>query len=147
MRSILVVLIACSFGCTDNTPATHGTPMLTALVGDWFLCDAPDCSTLGNHGARWSADGTWVLLEVRGAQTLDPAGTYCSSPHQADQGPYDFDEPTGTLVMTDNLGRDAGGGTVTFAPPMATLTATNASVSLYLPINPPRLTGACPISL
>jgi len=122
-------------------------PMVTPLVGDWFLCDTADCSTLRNHGARWDVDGTWVMLEVRNAQTLEPTATYCSNPHDAGQGPYTFDEPTGNLVMTDKLGRDAGGGTITFAEPTASLTSTTGAVSLYLRIDPPRLSGACPITL
>jgi len=67
MRSILWMVMIASLGCgTDTPPPDQGMPMLTALVGDWFLCDKADCSTLRNHGAEWSVDGTWVMLEARG---------------------------------------------------------------------------------
>ena len=145
MRAILVTLLVCAACGTDPPP--HGMPMLTELVGDWFLCDTPDCSVLRNHGARWDSDGTWVMLEARGVQNLDPTGTYCSSQHDANRGPYDFDATTGALQMTDDLGRDAGGGTVVFAAPMATLTTATGAATVYLRIDPPRLSGVCPITL
>lgn len=147
MRSILLVVMIASSGCGTDPASTQGMPMQTPLVGDWFLCDQPDCSTLRNHGAEWTVDGTWVLLEVRDAQALAPTGTYCSSPHDANRGPYTFDETTGALVMTDDLGRDAGGGTIVFAEPTVDLTSSTGAVSIYLRIDPPRLSGACPITL
>ena len=55
-----------------------------------------------------------------------------------------YDEPTGGLVMMDDLGRDAGGGTLMFATPTVTLTAKGVS-SLYMKIDPPRSTGDCPM--
>jgi hypothetical protein len=121
--------------------------MLTAVVGDWFLCDTPDCSVLRNRGAQWSDVGLWNLLEVRDAQSLEPTGMYCTSTHDANHGPYTFDEGTGELVMTDDLGRDAGAGTMTFTPPTATFVQDNGSTSLYIRIDPPRLSGPCPVSL
>ena len=148
MRALLWTVMIASFGCGSDTPSQDsGMPMLTPLVGDWFLCNAADCSTLLNHGARWDADGTWVMLEVRDAQALEPTGMYCSNPHDAGKGPYTFDVTTGALVMTDDLGRDAGGGTVMFADPMASLTSSTGAVSMYLRIDPPRLSGPCPITL
>ena len=148
MRSILWMVLIASVGCgTDTPPPNQGMPMLTALVGDWFLCDKADCSTLRNRGAEWTEDGTWVMLEVRDAQALEPTGMYCSSAHDANRGPYMFDETTGALSMTDDLGRDAGGGTITFAEPTVSLAASTGAVSIYLRIDPPRLSGVCPITL
>lgn len=141
----IAIVMACAMGCGGGADQPPTMPMVTQLVGDWFLCDAADCSTLKNHGAQWTADARWVLLEVRGAQSLDPTGTYCTSPYDANQGTYTFDEASGALAMTDDLGRDAGSSTVTFTPPTATLAQTNGVSSLYARIDPPRLTGDCPV--
>jgi hypothetical protein len=143
MRSLVVAMLVTAFGCGTDTPAQQHMPMSTALVGDWFLCNTPDCTMLRNRGAQWTSDGTWVLLEVLDAQALDPTGTYCASPFDANKGTYTFDETSGALAMTDDLGRDAGGGTLVFTPPMASLTASTGGVSLYIRIDPPRLSGVC----
>ena len=118
--------------------------VMTPLVGDWFLCELPDCSTLRNHGGRWSSDETWVLLEATSGQSLDPGATYCASTNDADNGSYTFDETTGILTMTDNLGRDAGSGNFTFAGTIATFTPSSGTAVEYLRIDPPRLDGSCP---
>jgi hypothetical protein len=130
-------------GCSDDGPKM-GPPLEASspIVGDWFLCDAADCSTLKNHGVNWATNGRWALLLVKDAQQLSPTGMYCASPHDADNGPFTFDEPTGALVMMDDLGRDAGGGTLAFAPPTVTLTTKGVS-SLYAKIDPSRSTGDC----
>ena len=140
LRWLAVVAMACSSG-----PAHHPQPPDSPIVGDWFLCASADCALLGNHGVTWAQDGTWTLLDARGVQNLMPTGMYCASTHQADNGPYTFDDATGALAMMDELGRDAGAGTITFAPPMATLVQTNGITSLYLQIDPPRLSGPCPV--
>ncbi len=131
-------------GCGTDDGPKMGPPLESnsPIVGDWFLCDAADCSTLKNHGVNWAANGRWALLLVRDAQSLSPTGMYCASLHDADNGPFTFDEPTGGLVMMDDLGRDAGGGTLMFAAPSVTLTANGVS-SLYMKIDPPRSTGDC----
>ncbi len=138
-----IAAVACTVACGGSAHHEQQPPG-SPIVGDWFLCTVADCSTLGNHGVTWAQDGTWTLLEVLGAPGLTPTGTYCASTYQANNGPYTFDETTGALAMMDELGRDAGGGTLTFALPMATLVQTNGITSLYMKIDPPRLSGPCP---
>lgn len=144
--TIAIAVTACAIGCGADEPM-HGPPLQSSapIVGDWFLCDAADCSTLKNHGVNWATDGRWALLLVKDAQALTPTGTYCSSPYDANQGPFTFDEATGSLVMMDDLGRDAGGGTLTFAGTTASLAQMNGITSLYMKIDPPRTSGQCPL--
>ena len=146
MAKWLAALALLAAGCSDDEGPKMGPPLesTSPIVGDWFLCDASDCSTLKNHGVKWATNGRWTLLLVRDAQSLSPTGMYCASPHDADNGPFTFDDVTRELVMMDDLGRDAGGGTLAFAPPTVMLTAAGAS-SLYAKIDPPRSTGACKI--
>jgi hypothetical protein len=133
--------------CSDDSGPKMGPPLesTSPIVGDWFLCDAADCSTLKNHGVTWAADGRWVLLLVRDAQALSPTGKYCASRHDADRGPFTFDETTGVVVMMDDLGRDAGGGVLAFAPSTVTLSNGRTS-SLYSKIDPSRSIGDCPVN-
>ena len=70
--------VACTVACSSG-PAHHPQPADSPIVGDWFLCASADCSLLGNHGVTWAQDGTWTLLELRGAQNLTPTATYCAS--------------------------------------------------------------------
>ena len=139
MWRLWAVMMAASIACTSKPNVS------TPLVGDWFLCELPDCSSLRNHGGRWSSDETWVMIEVLGAQSLDPGATYCASTDDANNGTYTFDETTGILMMTDNLSRDAGSGTFTFAGGTGTFVPTDGTTAAnYLKIDPPRLSGACP---
>ena len=142
-------MLACVVGCggssTPNVPPAMPVDASAPVIGDWFLCDAADCSTLKNHGVTWSTDGTWVLLEVRDAQALDPTGMYCASTFDANKGPYMFDETSGAIMMIDDLGRTAGSGTLTFAPPSVSFAQDNGVTSLYTKIDPPRLSGDCPV--
>jgi hypothetical protein len=139
---VAVLLVGCG---TDPMQMMQPMPQDTELAGDWFLCDTAACSTLRNIGAHWDPDGTWVMLEARSSQSLGPTDHYCSSPFDANRGIYTFDEPTGALVMTDDLGRDAGASTITFAEPVAEL-AQRGTVSMYTRIDPPRGDGTCPIN-
>jgi hypothetical protein len=145
MRWIVAVLAVVGCG-SDPMMQMQPMPQDTELAGDWFLCDTAACSTLRNIGAHWDPDGTWVLLEARGVQSLGPTDTYCASFHDANRGVYTFDEGTGSLVMTDDLGRDAGAGTITFAEPIAQLAQLNGIVSVYSRIDPSRSTGTCPLN-
>jgi len=147
MAKWITVALACTtIACGTDGP-NHGPPLeaTSPIVGDWFLCDAADCSTLKNHGVNWATDGRWSLLLVKDAQSLTPTGMYCSSTYDANNGPFTFEEATGSLTMMDDLGRDAGGGTLTFSGTTASLAQSNGITSLYLKIDPPRLSGPCPL--
>ena len=135
--AILAFLSLDLSGCGSST-----TPNPSALTGDWFRCKLSDCTVLDSTGIRFNDDRTWQMLHQLGIPDYSPDLGYCLGSGQDDAGMYEWNGST--LNTTDGLGRDAGGGTVTF-PDQETmqLTESSGSVVLFKRITPTRLTGPC----
>lgn len=94
-----VALLGLLAGCGGD-PTGAAT---TDLVGDWFACFSPDCTTLDRRGVRFESGGRYANLSAP-REGWTPPGTYCLGASPAQRGTYTRDAAAGTLRAVSDTG-------------------------------------------
>lgn len=137
----VILALYCGAGCGGRSVGGDGNSdgSGVTIVGDWFDCKDPGCTTLDNEGVRFETSGVWKMLGAPGS-ALEPGEKYCVEA-KAPIGTYTYDGKNLTLqggVPTLTMDWQISGN-------MATYQAHGSSSSGTMKrISPPRLGTNCP---
>ena len=100
----IVVLGGFAWGCVGNGGGEEGDGT-GDLVGDWFICDDPNCESIDDDGVRFTPDGTWLELDAEDQiLTGEPVCVEVGN----DGGGYTWDgEILGIVIDSERMGRYA----------------------------------------